>query len=395
MSKHTPEDLVRETLRAKAGEATVDLGFEEIRRSADTHRRRTGRRTALLAAAAVVVAVGAPTAFLLRPNDAAPSPAPQPTNSPAPSAAPTRTQTPSTPSTPPTSALAAIRKGTAPGITYLHDGTVHFGSGGTARLPDPTAPVTDFTTYHGGWLVGVGAGADRVRWYDNTGTMRSDGPGTGIFAVSEDGTQTAYAQDGAIHIGISSGMGEGEQTIPVQAGRFWPVGFLRGDKLVHQAGNKVVVDGATLPGMAIARAVSAEAGLVAGEEEDGHTLVMSPSGHVVWSSADWAVWGFSPDGRYAAATNSPSGGEISSLAILDARTGEVIAQHDVLRDGISLGGHPVMDDDGSVLIAATDGNTLEQTVLRLDRDGVLTRATDVFSMDPASDASYVVFATRP
>jgi hypothetical protein len=391
----SPEDLLRATLRAEAEDAHEAVAFEDVRRAA-LRRRHTGRRTAVLAAAAVVVAIGAPTAFLLHPagNDPSPAPAPSPSTS---TRVPTPTPTPSGPTVAPSGGvLVSIPKGPAPGITYLQDGTVHLPDGSTTRLPDPTAPVIDFTSYHGGWLTGLGAGADRVRWYDNTGTQQFESPDVGTLAVSEDGTRTAYARDGAIHIGISSGMGEGEQTLPVRADRFWPIGFLRGDRLVYQADDKVIVDGGrALPGMVLGRAVCAEADLVAGEDQSGKTLVVSRQGDVVWTSTDWAVWGFSSDGRYAAATNSPTGGEFSSLAILDARTGQVLARHDVLRDGITLGGRPFMDTDGTLLAAATDSDTLDQTVLRLDQDGTLTRATAVFPLDPASDSTAVVFATRP
>jgi hypothetical protein len=276
---------------------------------------------------------------------------------------------------------------------------VSFPDGSTARLPDPTAPVEDFTSYHGGWLVAVGGGESRVRWYDNTGALRSDGPAVPILAVSDDGTRTAYAQSGAIHIGISSGMGEGEQTLTGNADQLWPVGFLRGGALVYEAGERTVAvqDGPTLAQMDLASAVSAEADLIAGDDPDGNTIVLTGDGRVAWTSKTWAVSAFSPDGRYAAATsrNSSTGGDSSTVAILDARTGRVVAQHALPEAPVSAGPPPVMDVDGSLLVAVTDGDTLEETVVRLDRDGTLTRATPVFPVSPSSDATYVVFATRP
>jgi hypothetical protein len=351
-------------------------------------RRRSTRRTLVLVAAAAAVVVGAPTALLVRSDGGAPGPTPSPpsptTSRPAPAHG-----TPSAGG----AALRGIPLGRAPGITWLHAGTVHLGQGGTTTLPDPNAPVMDFTSYHGGWLVGLGE--ERVRWYDGTGTRRSDGPGLGILAVSEDGTRTAYARSGTIHIGITSGMGDGEQTVPAGADP-WPVGFLRGGALVYQARARRVrvTNGSTVPGMEVARAVSAEDDLIAGSDRRGNTVVVSPDGQVAWTST-WTVWGFSTDGRYAAASASPTGGDDSALAILDAHTGAVVAQHDSLlgRD-VGLGSHPVMDVDGSLLVAATSGN-LEQTVLRLDRNGRLTRATRVFPLAPSTDTEYIAFATRP
>jgi hypothetical protein len=116
---------------------------------------------------------------------------------------------------------------------------------------------------------------------------------------------------------------------------------------------------------------------------------------VQWESSDWIVWGFSADGRYAAATDWSGGGSDASIAILDARTGRVVAQHALPGAPISMGPSPVMDVDGTLLLAVTDGNTLEETVLRLDRNGALTRATRVFPLDPGSDSTYVLFSTRP
>lgn len=375
------EDLLRSSLRDKAREAHATLTLDDVRRGASARRRHAGRRTAVLAAAAVLVAVGAPTAFLLRPSGNEPSPTP----SPAPSATP--------------KILRAIPQGRAPGITYLQDGTVHLPQGGgTVPLPVADAPVIQFSSYHGGWLVAQGAGGPgRVSWYDGTGAQQTDGPGYPSLAVSEDGTQTAYPQSGAIHVGITSGMGDGEQTVPAKAGDAWPIGFLRGGALVYQAGaaEVAIAGGDTLPELAIARAVSAEDDLVAGADRTGKTVVVSRSGHVEWTSADWIVDGFSLDGRYAAAIDETAGRAPSAVAILDAHTGRVVAQHVLTDHGVGLGDHAVMDVDGSLLVAATDANTLEQTILRLDRDGTVTRATQVFPPDGSNDTTYVVFAARP
>jgi len=390
MSTHNPEDLLRQALADKADEAYSSLTIDDIRQAA-RGRQRTPWRLVAVVAAAAALAIGVPTALLLRPDGQAPHPAPSPTvsSSPSPSPSPSPTSTPQT--------LEDIPRGRAPGITYLQGGTVHLAQGDEVPLPVGTEPVNAFTSYHGGWLVAIGAGGpDRVSWYDGSGTRQSDGAGVAALAVSEDGTRTAYPQSGAIHIGITSGMSDAEQSVPASAHDAWPVGFLRGGALVYQAGaGKVAILGAgTLPGIATARAVSAEDDLVAGEDQDNRTVVVSTNGRVAWSTSAWTVWGFSADGRYAAATNGAPGDAASTIAILDAHSGDVVAQHSVPGDGISAGPYPVMDVDGSLLLAATDGR-LRQTVLRLDPDGTLSRATKVFPLDGPSDSSYVIFAARP
>lgn len=391
------EDLLRETLRTKADTASIDLTLDDVRRGA---RRRLGRRraTVALVAAAVLAAVAIPTAALLR-DEGGPGPAPAPTRPPSTTLS---TAPPSaTPSTAPPASrhvLESIPQGRPPGITYLQDGIVHLGQGGTTPLPAGTAPVNAFTGYHGGWLVATGSGGpNRVAWYDGAGTKKSEGAGLGMFAVSEDGTRTAYPQADAIHIGITSGMSGAEQTVPGKADEVWPVGFLRGDALVYQAGpgTVAVLGGHALPMLSMARSVSATDDLVAGEDAGGKTVVVTGSGTVRWTSTTWTVWGFSTDGKYAAATNTATGESLSAIAILDAHTGRVVAQHDLPGAGVGIGPAPVMDVDGSLLIAATDGNTLGETVLRLDADGTMTRATKVFPLDGSSDSTYVIFATRP
>lgn len=388
------EDLLRTTLRVRAEEAASRLTLDDVRRGAAARRRRSVRRTTAVAAAAALVALGLPAALLWRPVGHAPSPAPSPTTNLPSSTAPTTAPTTRAPSG--GAALRLIPQGRPPGIAYLHAGTIHRPDGSTTTLPDPGAGITDFTGYHGGWLVGVGQGADRVRWYDNTGQRRSDGPGIGRFAVSEDGTRTAYSQSGALHIGITSGMGNGEQTVPGDAQQLQPIGFLRNGDLVYQAGETevAVTDGSTIPGMVRAHAVSAVDDLVAGEDASGNTVVVSGRGQQAWTSSTWSVWSFSPDGRYAAATHTTSQAESNAFAVLDARTGAVVAENPGLPNGDSIGGIPVFDEDGSLLVAASSGS-LQQTVLRLDPDGTLTRATPLFAIATSSDMDYVDFVTRP
>ena len=48
----------------------------------------------------------------------------------------------------------------------------------------------------------------------------------------------------------------------------------------------------------------------------------------------------------------------------------------------------------AVLVAVSSGN-LDQTILRLDRDGTVTRACEVFPLVPGTDMESILFATRP
>ena len=73
------EDLLRDTLHAKADEAAARLTVDDVRRGVlERHRHARRRMVLVAAAAAVLAAVAVPSALLLRPDDGTPSPAPSP-----------------------------------------------------------------------------------------------------------------------------------------------------------------------------------------------------------------------------------------------------------------------------------------------------------------------------
>jgi hypothetical protein len=373
------EDMLRDALHARAGDATVDLTFEEVRRDARSQQRRTRRRTALLAAAAVAVAVGAPTAFLLRPSDETPSPAPQPTSPPSTSS--TRTAAPT--------GLAGIPRGADPAVPYLHDGVVHQPDGTTQRLP--VDDVTQFTPYHGGWLTVSSTGA--LTQTDSSGTTVLVMAGESHLAVSADQMRTAYTVPGEIHVGISTGMGDGEEILSVGAAQL--VGFVS-DGVVFTGGASGAVgyidNGTrhTVPGLSEADTSASGSDLIGGLAPDGVSgRVVDLEGRVQWTSS-WLPNAFSPDGRYVAAVLAPDG-EGTDLAILDARTGDVVSQVSLHDRGMSQFGRPVWEEsDGAVLMQVQDAR--KQAVVRLARDGELSLATDT---ERSSDLPMWFFAATP
>jgi hypothetical protein len=103
------------------------------------------------------------------------------------------------------------------------------------------------------------------------------------------------------------------------------------------------------------------------------------------------VTSFGPEGRYAAATGS--GGD--AVAILNSSTGDVVAHISFTGGRLSATSDPVLDPAGNLLVSVTDGASLEEAVLRLAPDGTVSRATQVFPLDPASDSTQIVFSTGP
>ncbi len=393
------EDRLRDALQTKATEAAAGLTFEDIRRSAAASQRHTRRRATVVvvAAAAAMVVAAVPTAVLLHADDTSPTP---PLGTP--------TATPSGPTTPTTSPtpdprpqagahfLRRLPESADPSITYLFGTTIHLASGGTTPLPGPSE-VAAIAAYHGGWLVGDGV-MPGIRWYDNTGALKLTGVGAYQIAVSPDGMRIAFQYESKIHIGIASGMGEGEQIVPVSNSvDASPAGFLRGGALVYTDAGHVRTDqpiSASVPTtMVQADAVSAD-DLVAGEDGARRGMVWSArTGKTLWSASEWVVSAFSADGRYAAATSNRADGT-SGLAILDAQTGEVLSHHDFGADEIVGAYGAVFDRDGSVLLSVADGQE-NRAVLRLTPDGKLTRATPVLPNDLQRDPLNVVFAAGP
>jgi hypothetical protein len=165
-------------------------------------------------------------------------------------------------------------------------------------------------------------------------------------------------------------------------------------------GQVVVLDpsgrSTVVSGLSRASASTDNGDLVAGTtvDDDGTAAVVSAaSGKTLWTKPGWYTGPFSPDGRYLAAYRTATGGEFETVAILDARTGVVVADNSRL-DGVqALPDVPptAWDVDGTLLVPYRDGSAW--TIVRLGLDGRMTRATSVFDGNPTVDD--LVFAARP
>jgi hypothetical protein len=159
------------------------------------------------------------------------------------------------------------------------------------------------------------------------------------------------------------------------------VGFMPDGPVVTDGSNSLTVlgtSGKTIPLPLMPDAVSQTTGLVAGTtgtvaKGDMEGAVTDPkTGALLWHKA-WWPHSFSDDGKYVLATPFDNG-DPSSYAILDARTGKVIAQTPKLK-GVYLGLQVGWDDDTAVFNAF--GGVTKEAILTLDLKGNLTRATDL------------------
>lgn len=400
-------------------------------------RRR--RRTAVsVAAVAAVAAIAVPTSLTLGGPQAgiAPGPAGSTTSSHAPSSTPTTTPTttpattpPTTPPTAPSSTaqsaptstlrLADIKTGGLIRIGWLQGRTWHNGTSDSWRLP--TGDYSAVTPYRGGFLVTrphasggalSGAVAD-VTWLDNNLKPQWTTCGNQRLAISPDLMRVAYSTlsacsssaHGTLHVGIGSGMANGEQTEPVPGGQLAePVGFAD-QVLVYNAA--AIADGTPagvwyvdlagssaprrIKGLANASAVDTTGQLVAGQsaaDPQAGVLVDPVTGRPVWSQPDWLLGSFSGDGKYLYAAHS-AGAEPDRYAILDASTGAVVTSVDLSSRGITVD-DVAWNADGTLLLHVTQGD--HQAILDLTPAGDLTRATKVMPYDAAHR---IVFATQP
>lgn len=391
--------------------------FGDIVARARGIRRQRNRRVGTALAAAAVVAIVVPTAVVLGGRQGSNAPAPAvsdtPMVSPTPSAPASPSSAPSsTPPSPPAasdstaapgapaySSLTAIPAGPATTLTYLdQDGVLHAG-GSTTRLPGPGI-VLSFAVYHGGWLVLDDPGT--LREYDGQGKLLSQGT-DGSLAVGGDQMQTAFQTGTTVRAGISTGMGDGETTWHVPAGTSL-TGFLKGRPAVSDGTSlwTLTSSGGTtklaLPSMAPVALCDADGlvGGVTGTPAQGNqqgAVADASTGRMLWHNG-WYPDRFSSDGTYVAGHPVEDNGDPARYAILDARTGRVVATTPALGGGLYLG-HSIAWDGDTLVFNAFDSSNGEQALLSLDTAGHLSRVSPIERASNPAGGDTFRFAQQP
>ncbi|MGN6250554.1 MAG: hypothetical protein ACTHNS_01935 [Marmoricola sp.] len=408
-------ELQQALKRAAAGdrEPGVRLGEVQGRARRVRARRRTG---ALAAVAAVVVVIGAPTVALVHHDDSTPPPAhrgtpapvPTPTPSSTPAPDPTPDPTPTTPTAPATPAartLASIPRGASTFVSWADaSGLVH-AQGRTAQLPGTMGPDVQFHELHGGWVV-TGGDANTARVYDTSGRLTASGTAAGI-TVTGDRTELAWMMGGRLYETGLSTMGNVPPTpspdaASIPAGSFLagylPDGpaLLEGDALVVTSGSRATT--VPLPAGFFPMATSQSADLVGGstgtpaQGDVAGAVYDVRAGKTLWQNS-WRPLRFSDDGTLAAAVPAAENGDPSTIAILDARTGQVLAQTHDLGKGLYLG-LSVAWDDHRLLFSGIGDHGTQAALLALGTSGDITRVSDVLDAARPGGA-YVVFEAQP
>ena len=365
----------------------IDLA--SVKQSA--HRIQLRRRIASGAVAAAVLAVAVPTALsVTNATDRSADPVgPDPTP-----AGPVRLTT------------NGLPRGVDPQISYLHGRQLVQG-GSSIELP---VAYHGIAAYGDGWAgLSFTETGSEIAFLDGEGNVRESIPGGGSIAVNADGDRLAYVRAGAN--GDASTLvsapsdGSDPTTWPMPVGReISTVGFLGSDSVVYETdGENPVVgvasaDGRTavLPGLIGAGGTSPASGLVAAQTSSSDTgscwAVVAVDGGTLWETCAHSLQRFSPDGRYLIASDAyGDGAGARSLAILDAETGDVMAEYQPGRRSPIAITQMVWEDEDTVLALANEDNNW--TVLRADVQGQLEAASDPTPGDVVD--SPITFVIRP
>jgi hypothetical protein len=392
------ERLLGDELRDRAGDmGGARLQLDDVRGRASSIRRR--RRIATGVGVAAALAVIVPTAVALsggvRSAELPPAnPSPQP---------PAHTVL----------TLDGLSRGNAAGIEYFtEDGVVLPGQGLQPLDRSWQALVPSETD--GGWLA-LSPSRDEVATLDDDFKRLTAGAATGSFVSNPDRSLVSWTfpESGAQTLYL-------HPTTGPWSVRTWdfpetpvvdPVDFTGNGSLVFQTttpqGRHEVglanSDGTTtmLDGYVKAISASPATGLVAvqtreNRDSSGCLGVIDPETdptEPVWQTCGYSLGAFSPDGKYVlASTPYLSGFGVTSVAVLDARTGALVASFDQPRNGqLALVG-VAWETGHTFLSAASEGTTT--TVLRFDVDGTLDEVADPIQGEPYSDLGYYLGTDR-
>jgi hypothetical protein len=387
-----PERLLADSLHARADHAAYErTPIADVVSTAHGIRRRR-HRDAGLAAAALVVAVTVPAAVVLAPGDGT-------------DPGPSHRTTSATPGPSPSGrALAELPQGPAPRIAYVDGHDFVSSEGSRTRLPID-AGISAATPYHGGFLVADDAmfeGTVGLHLIGSDGTEQQSWCSAGTPVVGADQMLTSWVTydcsegepvSGVLHRGISTGMGEGETTQPVD----------RSVQLVGQVGDRLVLtsmfgDGGAwitdlqqephpIPGLTGVTSVDQARGLVGGRVGRGDGAIVDPAtGAVQARLPGWVPLSFSPDGRYVVAVGAA--GRSGRIGLLDASSGR-----EVRRLLPELAGDAVLglawEDATHVVASVAETDTDRVALVRTDLDGTVERAT------PVLRARNLVLAVHP
>jgi hypothetical protein len=152
---------------------------------------------------------------------------------------------------------------------------------------------------------------------------------------------------------------------------------------------------APLPGLLAVAGLSPDgslSGLVSASDGGSCSQVLGRDWEKAWQTCDYTLGQFSPDGRYVIGYPAYRDGiGDSSVAILDAHTGEVLAEYVNSEEHPAFINTAVWDEDSTLLATVFEKDAW--SLMRMTPDGELTRVSNL--IDASMDEVPLRFSTRP
>lgn len=425
MSNHDP---LREALRHRADQLgdSHPLTLDDVKGRARGIRRRRTAVTGLAAAAVLAVAVPVGLAVTdtagITPDD---PPVAEGSGTPSPDGTSTPDGSPS-PEGPQKEALTTEvdENSYAPEIPYLYQGAIVRPDGTEVPVEadyQALAPAGD------GWAALRNDNGNMfVDLLDAEGDVTGSERSTGYLAVSADGTVASYATPGGELMTVTA---DGEPTPLVEPealpdGTLAPVAvigsescdqdaegggcavyFNSSDVEVDALAEVEQVDGAwsatskgivsPIPDLLNLGGVSPDgslSGMVSASDTGSCSVVIGPDGEQLWKTCDYTLGQFSPDGRYVIGHPAYRDGiGDPSVAILDARTGDLLAEFQNSMKHQSFINNVVWDTDSTLLATVFEEGTW--SLMRMTASGELSSVLD--GIGDNMDQVPVTLATRP
>jgi hypothetical protein len=391
---------VARELREQAEQLSpAHFGLEAVKGRAGRIRRN--RRIAAGVAVAAGIAVVVPTAMsvggALRTDDGI-DPAPDPT--------PTHVAHT-------TLTLDGLQRGDDPQIEYFTpDGVVLPGRG--LRPLDASYQALVPSEADGGWIA-MEPDGQGIRYFTEDFEPQGGSSATQSFVTTPDRAWVAWvtpepgAQTLVLHSTTDSDRGMVRDLPELQVAV--PVGFVAEDRVVFettdQRGTTEVFvaepDGSTteLSGYVGAMDANPNNGLIAvqvkvNDDASGCFGVVDPAvslSEPIWETCNHSLGGFSPDGRLVMASSPyQSGIGPTSIDVLDARTGELVAEFSQTRTTQIALVQPSWESPESIVAIALDGPMV--AMVRLGVDGSLATIADPVEGDWATDLQYYFGSDR-
>jgi hypothetical protein len=286
-----------------------------------------------------------------------------------------------------------VPAGEPPAVAYFGGGAIHTGSGAVPVDQD----LSSLAAYDGGWVGSARQGKDGFTTfvYDARGEVLDRYASTGPVAVSADRTLAAFSTpDGRVmalrdtepspvelrtegsgsYLPVSVGGAEGqcvdpEGTVGSDCGVFYADGATPRSYTAHAHGNLDILPVRKVAGISPEGWLS---GTVSVSDDGSCSAVFDDQWRQRWRTCEYTLGRFSADGRYVIGRPAYlSGIGDGLLAILDARTGEVLVDARPDEGGDAFVADAVWQPDGTVLATVWDDGW---ALLRLTPDGRLTRA---------------------